>query len=206
MKRGKNVLEQLKSSPYFTKEMVMQLGSSYELTPAAVNTLIARALKQKNILSLKRGLYVSANFYNEHKQDSTYLFYLANVIRKPSYVSSWTALQYHGLTTDAIRTVISITPKVTRSYETKVGSFSYSSITEKLFSGFELKKGNFDFFVATPAKALFDLVYFKTRRFKGVTFKQIPVLVQELRIDIADVDPKEREAFYSLVKEYIHHE
>lgn len=205
MKRSNNLLEQLKSSPYFTKEAVVQLNSQDALKPTTINTFIARSLKRKNILSLKRGFYVTAEFYNKHKNDTSYSFFLANVLRKPSYVSSWTALQYYGLATEGIRTVTSITPKVTRSYDTKIGSFSYASISDTLFDGFVLQKGTFDFYIATPAKALFDMLYFKTHRFRGITLKQVPNLLEELRVDIDALDAKEQKKFYALIQNYIRH-
>lgn len=205
MKRGKNILEQLKASPYFTKEMLSQLGNQYGLAIQTVNTVIARGLKRKDILPLKRGLYVSTDFYNVHKNDSSYVFFLANILRKPSYISSWSALQYYGLATEGIRTITSVTPKVTRSYDTKMGSFSYSSISKTLFDGFVLKKGTSEFFIATPAKALFDLLYFKTHRFRGVSFEQVPTLIDDLRVDIDEMDSKERKEFYRMVTDYIHH-
>ncbi|MDO8522384.1 MAG: hypothetical protein Q7S08_03805 [bacterium] len=205
MKSAKNLLEQLKSLPYFTKESVLQLSRPYGLAKTTVDTYISRSMKRKDILSLRRGLYVSADFYNKNKSDTSYLFFLANVIRKPSYVSSWAALQYYGLATEAIHTITSVTSKVTRTYVTKAGNFVYSSIKDELFSDSVLIKGKFDFFIATPAKALFDLLYAKTRQFQGVAFEHIPRLVEELRIDIDEMDKSEREKFYMMVKKYTHH-
>jgi len=121
MKSKKNLLEQLNNLPHFTKSTVYQLGSQLGLKNSTVNTYISRFLKHKDILSLKRGLYVSADFFAKNKSDISYSFYLANILRTPSYVSSWTALQYYNLTTEAIRSITSVTPKVTRDYETKAG-------------------------------------------------------------------------------------
>lgn len=205
MKSSKNLLEQLKSLPYFTKESVRQLSKQYDITEATVDTFISRSLARKDIVSLKKGLYVSADFYNKNKNDMSYLFFLANIIRKPSYVSSWTALQHYGLVTEAVHTITSVTSKVTRSYSTKAGNFSYSSIKTDLFSGSVLVKGKFDFFIATPAKALFDLLYSKTRQFQGITFEQIPGLLEELRIDVSDMDESEREDFFTRVRTYMRH-
>src|SRR3989344_880688 len=147
MKSKKNLLEQLDNLPHFTKSTIYQLGSQLGLKNTTVNTYISRFLKRKEILSLKRGLYISANFFAKNKGDMSYPFYLANVIRTPSYVSSWAALQYYNLTTEAIRSITSVTPKVTRDYETKAGTFSYQSINRNLFSDYSLVKGKFDFYI-----------------------------------------------------------
>src|SRR3989338_4384757 len=143
MKSKKNLLEQLNNLPHFTKSTVYQLGSQLGLKNSTVNTYISRFLKRKEILPLKRGLYISANFFANNKGDISYPFYLANVIRTPSYVSSWAALQYYNLTTEAIRSITSVTPKVTRDYETKAGTFAYQSINRNLFSDYSLAKGKF---------------------------------------------------------------
>src|SRR3990167_6460118 len=149
MKSKKNLLEQLDNLSHFSKSSVFQLASQLGLKNSTVDTYISRFLRHKEILQLKRGLYVSADFFAKNKNDISYSFYLANILRTPSYVSSWTALQYYNLTTEAIHSITSITPKVTRKYEVRsVGSFSYQSINKNLFSDYVLVKGKFDFFIA----------------------------------------------------------
>lgn len=202
MKSRKNLLEQLKNLPHFTKNTVNQLGNQLGLTDATVDTYISRFLKFKEILQLKKGLYITANFFNKNKVDISYSFYLANIIRAPSYVSSWAALQYYNLTTESIHSITSVTPKVGRAYRTKAGNFSYQSIKKELFSDFSLVKAKFDFFIATPSKALFDLLYFKTRQFRGVGQKEVVSLVEEMRIDIDELNKAEQDKFYTMIKKH----
>ena len=202
MKSGRNLLEQLKSIPHFSKDIVYQLGRQLGLKDSTVDTYISRFLKYREIHQLKNGLYVSADFFNAHRNDISYSFYLANVIRTPSYVSSWAALQYYGLATEAIHSVTSVTLKVTRAYRTKVGNFAYQSINEKLFSGFSLEKGTFDFFIASPAKALFDLLYFRTHQFRGFSLERINALIEELRIDRDEMSKEERARLYAMLEQF----
>ena len=202
MKSRKNLLEQLKSLPHFSKNTVYQLGLQLGLKDSTVNTYISRFLKYKEIIRLRRGLYVSAEFFEKNRSGVSYSFFLANVIRTPSYVSSWAALQFHNLTTETIHSVTSVTPKVTRAYQTKAGNFAYQSINRGLFSGFSLAKGKFDFFIASPSKALFDLLYFRTRQFRSAKVKNIKSLVEELRIDIDEMSEEEREKFCTMIKKY----
>lgn len=206
MKYREALFEQLKTQPYFTKKVVYQISESYGLKTTTIDSYISRSLKRKEIISLKKGLYVSADFYNNNKGNISYKFYLANVLRKPSYVTSWTALQYYNLTTEIIHTVTSVTPKVTRDYKTKIGTFSYQSLKEELFTNFVLVEDTFDFFIAPPAKALFDLLYFRTRQFKSIKFEEITRLVEELRIDLDEMDENEKEKFYMMVKKYMKYE
>ncbi|EKD33226.1 MAG: hypothetical protein ACD_76C00068G0023 [uncultured bacterium] len=202
MKSRKNLLEQLKSLPHFGKDTVYQLGKQLGLKDSTVNTYISRFLKYKELVQLKRGLYISADFFEKNKNDVSYSFYLANVIRTPSYVSSWAALQYYNLTTEAIHSITSVTPKVTREYQTKAGNFSYRSIKKELFSDFSLSNGKFVFFIAAPSKALFDLLYFRTNQFRSVSSGSIKALIEELRIDIDEMDKNEQEKFYAMIKKY----
>lgn len=221
MKSKRNLLEQLKSLPHFNKNSICHLGKQLGLRDTTVNTYISRFLKHKEIYQLKKGLYVSADFFSKNRADISYFFYLANVIRTPSYVSSGTALQYYSLSTEVIHTIASVTLKVTRDYRTKAGNFAYQSIKKDLFSDFLLVKGKpvlgtnagdaietngFEFFIASPAKALFDLLYFKTHQFRGVRWEEIKTLIEELRIDIGEMDRKEQTKFYAMIRKHLHHE
>ena len=62
MKSKSNLLEQLKSLPHFGKNTVCQFGKQLGLKDSTVNVYISRFLKYKNIIQLKRGLYVSTDF------------------------------------------------------------------------------------------------------------------------------------------------
>lgn len=209
MKSKKNLLEQLKPLSYFDKKVVCQLGKQLGLTDTTVDAYISRFLKYKEILQFKNGLYVSTDFFEKNRADASYSFYLANVIRVPSYVSSWTALQYYNLATESIYSVTSVTPKVTREYQTKAGNFTYQSIKKELFSDFSLIKGKFDFFIATPSKALFDLLYFRTYQFRcfaaddASKIEKIKTLVEELRVDIDEMDKAEQKKFYLMIQKNI---
>lgn len=225
MKSKKNLLEQLKSLPCFSKDSLYQLGKQLGLAETSVDTYISRFLKHREILQLKRGLYISADFFSKNRSDISYFFYLANILRAPSYISSWSALQFYNLTTEAIYGITSVTPKVTRNYKTKAGIFSYQTIKEKLFSDFSLmpacrqagwgesalstekpvdgSSGRFDFFIASPAKALFDLLYFRTNQFRSVRTKDIKALVEELRVDIDEMDKNERAKLDTMIKKQV---
>lgn len=205
MKYREIILEQLGPQPFFTKKDIRRLGEPFGIKDATIDAYISRSIKRKDIIPLKKGLYVSADFYNKNKGDISYLFYLSNIIRKPSYISSWTALQYYNMATETIQIITAVTPKITRNYTTKVGTFSYRNIKDDLFSGLTLVEDNFKFFIATPSKALFDLLYFKTRQFRGIKLEDIDLLIEELRIDMDEMDKDEQKKFYSIIKDHISH-
>ncbi|MFZ2149667.1 MAG: hypothetical protein WAV15_00735 [Minisyncoccia bacterium] len=204
MKSKSNLLEQLKSLPHFSKNTVFQLGKQLGLKDSTVNVYISRFLKYKEIIQLKRGLYVSTDFFDKNRNDISYSFYLANVIRTPSYISSWAALQYYNLATEAIHSITSVTLKVTKEYQTKVGNFSYQSISKDFFTDFSLAKGKFDFYIASPSKALFDLLYLRTRQFNGLDIEKVKVIITELRIDIDEMEKSEQDKLYSMINKYLY--
>jgi len=210
MKSKTNLLEQLKSLPHFSKNTVYQLGLQLGLKDSTVDTYISRFLKYQEIIPLKNGLYVSTSFFEKNRTDISYSFYLANIIRQPSYVSSWAALQYYNLATEAVHSISSVTSKVTRDYRTKAGNFTYQSIKKELFSDFSLVEGKpgspsggFSFYIASPAKALFDLLYFRTHQFRAVKREKIKDLMAELRLDFAEIDESEQKKFYSLLNKFL---
>ena len=203
MKYREILINQFKSLPHFDKEAIYRLSEQYKIKKTTVDAYIVRSLARKDLVQLKKGTYTTADFYEKNKEDISYKFYLANVLRTPSYITSWTALQYYDLTTEVITAITSVTPKITRSYNNKAGNFVYHSIKKKLFTGFSLVKGRFDYFLATPSKALFDLLYFRTRQFRGIRLGNIDELIAELRIDIDEMKHNERAAFYKMLKDVL---
>ncbi|MDP4007964.1 MAG: hypothetical protein Q8P68_02115 [Candidatus Peregrinibacteria bacterium] len=203
MKYQKILLQQLGHLPYFDKGAICQLSEQYGLKKTTVDAYISRSLKRRELLALRNGLYVTKEFYDKNKNDISYLFYLANILRTPSYVSSWTALQYYNLATEAIYGVTSVTTRVTRDYTTKAGNFRYQSMKNGLFTDFNLQKGTFDFFIASPSKALFDMLYFKTNQFRGLSIKDIEIIIEELRIDFDEMAKSEQKKFYKTLKHFL---
>jgi len=64
--------------------------------------------------------------------------------------------------------ITSITTKKTRQFKTSIGNFLYRNIKPDLYRNFiEKDFDNKKYYLATPAKAIFDLIYFAT--FDNVT-------------------------------------
>ena len=113
--------------------------------------------KQGTIIRLKRGLYVVNPEYSR-KTLSTEL--IANHLYAPSYISMSTALRYYGLIPEAVYVHQSMTVKHSRSFQTAVGNFDYKYIARKAFAGGvrSVHKGDYAFLMASPEKALCDLI------------------------------------------------
>jgi predicted transcriptional regulator of viral defense system len=76
----------------------------------------------------------------------------------PAYVSMQSALFHHGLIEQIPSVVYAVTPARPRRLQTPLGTISFHRMPPELFKGFELSPRS-DAKIATPEKALFDLLY-----------------------------------------------
>lgn len=113
--------------------------------------------KNGYIIRLKRGLYV-VNPKHSGKTLSSEL--IANHLYTPSYISMSTALRYYGLIPEAVYVHQSMTIKHSRSFQTPIGNYDYKYIAREAFSvGIRsVHKGDYAFLMASPEKALCDLI------------------------------------------------
>ena len=113
--------------------------------------------KQKFIIRLKRGLYVINPEYSGKILSSEVI---ANHLYTPSYISMSTALRYYGLIPEAVYVHQSMTIKHPRSFQTPVGNYDYKHISRKAFpiGVRSMNKGDYAFLIASPEKALCDLI------------------------------------------------
>ena len=135
------------------------------------------------IVRVRKGLYV---FGDEHRLRPFSRGLLANLVHGPSYVSLEWALHHHGLIPERAETVTSVTTKRSRLFETPVGTFSYRGIPVAAFRvGMDRVEidGDRPFLIATPEKALADLVAgdrrLTVRSRKGLR----DYLIEDLRVD-----------------------
>lgn len=110
-----------------------------------------------NIIRLKKGLYV-VNPNVSGVALSTEL--IANHIYAPSYISMSSALRYYGLIPETVYTTQSMTIKHSRSFDTPLGRFEYTFINRDAFhiGVTTINKQTYAFLMATPEKALCDLI------------------------------------------------
>lgn len=113
--------------------------------------------KQGYILRIKRGLYV---VNPEHSGKTLSSELIANHLYAPSYISMSTALRYYGLIPEAVYVHQSMTIKHSRSFQTPIGNYDYKYISREAFSvGVRsLDKREYAFLIASPEKALCDLI------------------------------------------------
>lgn len=91
----------------------------------------------------------------------------------PAYISLQTALFHHGLIEQVPSVVYAVTPGRPRRLATPMGTISFHRMPPELFMGFQLSSGS-DAKIATPEKALFDLLYLAPGRSR--VFSKLPEL------------------------------
>jgi len=112
--------------------------------------------KQGLLIKLKNGYYAFADIAGTEG----FAHYAAGKIYKPSYVSLRTALAFHGIIPGTINEITSVSSLKTSTYENSLGTFSYKKIKPSLMFGYNaVEKNGFTFFMASPEKAILDLLY-----------------------------------------------
>ena len=148
---------------------------------------VARMEKDGEIIRLKKGLFVVTP--KVHLQTLSKEL-IANHLYGPSYVSCETALSFYGLIPERVYMTKSMTMKRSKSYQTSMGNFEYISINEDYFAiGIrqEIVENKFAFMIATPEKALCDLIV-STKGLKIQSMKAMQIYLEEdLRMDISTV-------------------
>lgn len=91
----------------------------------------------------------------------------------PAYVSLQSALFHHGLIEQIPSVIYAVTPARPRRLQTPMGTISFHRMPPELITGFELAPGS-NAKIATPEKALFDLLYLAPGRSR--VFSTLPEL------------------------------
>lgn len=113
--------------------------------------------RDRQVIRLKRGLYVCSP---EVTGTALSTELIANHLYTPSYISMSSALRYYGLIPEQVYVMQSMTLKHSRDFDTPVGRFEYTRISKASFAiGLSsIRKPEYAFVIATPEKALCDLV------------------------------------------------
>ena len=158
------------------------IESSYPELKSA-NKKVTWLEKQGFIIRLKRGLYV-ANPKHSGKTLSSEL--IANHLYTPSYISMTTALRYYGLIPEAVYVNHSMTVKHPRSFQTPVGYYDYKHISKEAFpiGVRSMYKDNYAFLIASPEKALSDLIANSSKVILRYMKDVEAYLEQDIRMDM----------------------
>jgi predicted transcriptional regulator of viral defense system len=130
------------------------------------------------IKSIINGFYVFA----DQEPDESMLFFMANRIYNPSYISLEAALSYYGFIPEAVFAVTSVSTRKTKTFSTAYGKMIYRHIQPRYLFGFDLTAfGNFRFKIAAPEKAVLDFLYLNPRINSTADMEELRFNADEVR-------------------------
>ncbi len=99
-------------------------------------------------------------FFSERVINEEFLFFAANNIYSPSYVSFETAMSYYQLIPEGVYAITSATSIKTNEFETGTGTFIYHHLKPSLFFGYHLvEAGDQRIKMAEVEKTILDYFY-----------------------------------------------
>lgn len=147
------VEEKLKSSrlPVFTPQ---EFKDVFGVPMGTTKSFIKR--------NLKSGLFIKLrNNYYQLKDSNPPLYFVANKLYQPSYISLEKALSYYNIIPETVYGITSVTTKPTREFEAPRATFFYQTIKLQAYRGYSTKNiEGYIVLLAEPEKALADYLYF----------------------------------------------
>lgn len=144
---------------------------SHNLKPLLSNytnpdDFISRLVKTGELIRLKNGFFLIAE-----KIEGTSVPYeqIANLLYGPSYISFEWALSYYKMIPEGVYVVTSASVAKSKIFETDVGTFEYTCLSHDRYAvGIDQKENAAgSFIIATPEKALADLIHLKSKKLMG---------------------------------------
>lgn len=130
-----------------------------DVEPQSIRLQLTRWVKSGRVHQLRRGLYSIAPPY---RKTQPHPFLVANHLQRASYVSLQSALAYHGLIPETVNITTSVSTGRPERVETPLGIFEFRHLKTELLFGYQMTDlGRQSALVATPGKALLDLIYFQ---------------------------------------------
>ena len=156
-----DIIETARHLPAFTLDDL----ASIETDRKYLRISLSRRVRSGDLIRLKKGMYVAKDYLDgveKSGRTGTYAECIAGILYEPSYLSLEYILHQHGVITEMPAAVTIVSRKKTASFVTPFGTYKYHSIKPALFTGFTSKRdGDYIIFRASPAKALFDFLYFR---------------------------------------------
>lgn len=141
---------------------------------------ISRLVKSGKLIRLKNGFYLIAD-----KIEGSPVPYeqVANLLYGPSYISYEWALSYYEMIPEGVYVVTSASASKSKIFNTPSGVFEYIHLAHHRYAmGIDQKENEAGrFLIATPEKALADLIHLKSKNLSGSDL--LADLIEARRID-----------------------
>ena len=175
--------------PFTTDVLAGELGD-YSAVLAKISALVAEG----HLVRIKRGLYCLSSEISGQAPD---LNVIANAIYGPSYVSFETALSMYGLIPERVNETMSACVKRAKRFTTPLGTFSYRTLPRDWFSiGVRtMNSGGGSFLVASPEKALGDLLFARSNLRISSPDSLRSFLEEDIRLDFDAFENPDKTVF-----------
>lgn len=153
---------------------------------------ISRLVKTGELIRLKNGFFL----ITERVEESPVPYeQIANLLYGPSYLSFEWALSYYKMIPEGVYVITSVAAKASKVFTTPVGTFDYTHLNHCRYAiGIDQKENNEGrFLIATPEKALADLVFTKSRQLEG----------KDLLVDLIEGRRMDEELLKNLNKKHL---
>ena len=155
------------------------------VNPAQVQRQLSRWVRAGRVLQLRRGLYALAPPWRKR---IPHPFLVANRLAPGAYVSGLSALAFAHAIPEHVAEVTSITSGRPHSRNLPLGRFSFRHLKAGLRFGYrQTELGNSQqAFVATPEKALLDLVHLQPGGDDRAYLQELRLNFEALRLEALD--------------------
>ncbi len=108
--------------------------------------------------------------FDDVQIDPILLYFIANKMVQPSYVSLESSLAYYQIIPERVYGVTSVTSKKTSRFESDWGLFSYRSLKPSLMFGYEVLRSSQGeiFLMASMEKTILDYLYLSNTGYKPI--------------------------------------
>lgn len=127
---------------------------------------ISRRVKSGELIRLKNGFFLIAE---KIKESFVPYEQIANLLYGPSYISFEWALSFYKMIPEGVYVVTSAAASRSKNFNTPVGTFDYTYLGHHRYAiGIDQKENAAGrFLIATPEKALADLIHQKSKGLEG---------------------------------------
>jgi hypothetical protein len=172
--RFEELLQAVGEEPLFETGLLL----AGRVDPGDVQRQLSRWADAGKLLQVRRGLYTLAPPY---RKTNPHPFLVGNRLVRGSYVSLQSALSHHGLIPEGVPVTTSVTTGRPGHWQTPLGIYDFRHIQADWLTGYrriQVAAGQ-EAFVATPEKALLDLIYLEPGA-------DTPSYLEELRLQHLD--------------------
>lgn len=163
-------------TPYIKSENLKPLLKDY----SNPDDFLSRLVKNGELVRLKNGFFLIAESI---KNAPVPYEQIANLLYGPSYISFEWALSFYNMIPEGVYVVTSASATKSKIFSTSTGTFDYIYLSHQRYAiGITQEENAIGrYLIATPEKALADLVHLKSKKLEGKNL--LDDLIEARRMD-----------------------